>query len=291
MKKIIIALTVIAAALLLPGCSHNTGAFTLGTRVNLGIDPQNATANASYTDGLNVIDVSRENASWDVEIDADNGVSVDNHTGNIKGVKRLRREVGPQITGYLVDLADKNPEMAKAYVEAMKLYWQYRLTTKPEAENNTVIHVKEDNASKPQENGTKAKIESIFRQPADHVIKSFNTFIDTVNNGPGLVNKAAEQQAMFDRYYQGGLALGFADWESEIAAASLSGYSLMDVCISFRKNRGWKDTTVEKLKVLSDNVAERFIPKAKAAGLIPEEPEETNGMPKVERTTVGGKPP
>lgn len=138
---------------------------------------------------------------------------------------------------------------------------------------------------------TKAKIESIFRQPADHVIKSFNTFIDTVNNGPGLVNKAAEQQAMFDRYYQGGLALGFADWESEIAAASLSGYSLMDVCISFRKNRGWKDTTVEKLKVLADNVAERFIPKAKAAGLIPEEPEETNGMPKVERTTVGGKPP
>lgn len=32
---------------------------------------------------------------------------------------------------------------------------------------------------------TKAKIESIFRQPADHVIKSFNTFIDTVNNGIG----------------------------------------------------------------------------------------------------------
>lgn len=55
---------------------------------------------------------------------------------------------------------------------------------------------------------TKAKIESIFRQPADHVIKSFNTFIDTVNNGPGLVNKAAEQQAMFDRYYQGDLLLG-----------------------------------------------------------------------------------
>lgn len=106
-QTILIALAVIAATLLLPGCSHNTGAFTLGTRVNLGIDPQNATANASYTDGLNVIDVSRENASWDVEIDADNGVSVDNRTGNIKGVKRLRREVGPQITGYLVDLADK----------------------------------------------------------------------------------------------------------------------------------------------------------------------------------------
>lgn len=80
-QTILIALAVIAAALLLPGCSHNTGAFTLGTRINLGIDPQNATANASYTDGLNVIDVSRENASWDIEIDADNGVSVDDSTG------------------------------------------------------------------------------------------------------------------------------------------------------------------------------------------------------------------
>ena len=49
MKKIIIALTVTAAALLLPGCSHNTGAFTLGTRVNLGIDPPNATENAPNT--------------------------------------------------------------------------------------------------------------------------------------------------------------------------------------------------------------------------------------------------
>lgn len=147
----------IGIALALSGCSHNTGAFTLGTRINAGLDPQNATANLSYTDGLNVIDVSRENASWDVEIDADNGVSVDNRTGNIKGVKRLRREVGPQITGYLVDLADKNPEMAKAYVEAMKLYWQYRLTTKPEAENSTVVPVKEDDASKPQENGTRAQ--------------------------------------------------------------------------------------------------------------------------------------
>ena len=137
MKKIIIALAVIAAALLLPGCSHNTGAFTLGTRVNLGIDPQNATANASYTDGLNVIDVSRENASWDVEIDADNGVSVDDNTGTVKGVKRLRRDVGPQITGYLVDLAAKDPEMAKTYVKSMKLYWQYRLEKLRETNSRT----------------------------------------------------------------------------------------------------------------------------------------------------------
>lgn len=112
------------AAIILTGCSHNTGSFTIGTRVNAGIDPQNATANISYTDGLNVVDISRENSSWDIEVNADNGVSVDKQTGAVKGVKRLRRTVGPQITGYLVDLAQRDPEMAREYVKAMRLYWE-----------------------------------------------------------------------------------------------------------------------------------------------------------------------
>ena len=118
-------LALVAALFLVAGCSHNTSAFTIGTRMNFGIDPQNATANVSYTDGLNVVDISRENSTWTLEIDADNGVSVDSSSGTIKGVKRIRRDVGPQITGYLVDLAEYDPEMAKSYVEAVKYYWQY----------------------------------------------------------------------------------------------------------------------------------------------------------------------
>lgn len=117
---------------LLSACSHNTGAFTVGTRMNFGIDPQNATANVSYTDGLNVVDISRENSSWDLEIDAANGVSVDTSSGTITGVKRIRRDVGPQITGYLVDLAESDPEMAKNYVESLKYYWKYRAEQKAE---------------------------------------------------------------------------------------------------------------------------------------------------------------
>lgn len=130
-----------AIVVLLSGCSHNTAAFTVGTRMNAGLDPQNATANISYTDGLNVIDVSRENASWDISIDADSGVSMDTSTGAIKGIKRLKRDVGPQVTGYLVDLAEKNPELASEYVKAIKYYWQYRNTTKesPETEDTTPV--------------------------------------------------------------------------------------------------------------------------------------------------------
>lgn len=113
----------------LAGCSHNTGAFTVGTRINAGLDPQNATANISYTDGLNVVDVSRENASWELDIDNETGVSVDRQNNTIKGVKRIKREVGPQITGYLVDLAGKDPDMARNYVEAVKNYWEYKKNT------------------------------------------------------------------------------------------------------------------------------------------------------------------
>ena len=112
--------------LFLTGCGHNTGVFTIGTRVNAGLDPQNATANLSYTDGLNVVDASRENSGWEMQIDADNGISVDRKTGAVKGVKHLKREIGPQITGYLVELAAKDPEMAKLYMEAVKNYWLYK---------------------------------------------------------------------------------------------------------------------------------------------------------------------
>lgn len=131
MKNIFLAVVAVAAVIVtLTGCGHNTGAFTIGTRVNAGLDPQNATANISYTDGLNVVDVSRENSSWDIQVDADNGVSYDSKTGAIKGVKRLHREIGPQITGRLVELAEKDPEMARMYVEAVRNYWQYRKDSK-----------------------------------------------------------------------------------------------------------------------------------------------------------------
>ena len=118
----IIVLALLIAALLC-GCSHNTGALTLGTRVNIGVDPQNCTANVSYVDGMNILDLSRENASWTVETDSEIGIKADKN-GTIKGVRSIKRTIGPQITGYLVDLAKTNPALAKEYVEAMKYFWK-----------------------------------------------------------------------------------------------------------------------------------------------------------------------
>ena len=137
----------------------------------------------------------------------------------------------------------------------------------------------------------KSALESIFNQPADYVMNSVSKFLEDVNNGPGIQNTEAEKAALFRRYFQGGLAMGFSDWESEIAAAALAGYTPMDVCLAFRDERGWKDATVEKIEELADIVSPRFIEKGKACGLIPKDAETDSGIPKTDVTTRGGVPP
>lgn len=137
----------------------------------------------------------------------------------------------------------------------------------------------------------KRAIEGMFNQPSDYVLDNFNKFMEAVNNGPGIQNTEAEKVALFNRYYQGGLAMGFSDWESELASAALAGYTPMDVCLSFRQNHGWKDTTVEKIEALADMVSPRFIAKGKECGLIPKDVETDSGIPKTDVTTSGGVPP
>lgn len=137
----------------------------------------------------------------------------------------------------------------------------------------------------------KQTIEQIFNQPADHVLSSFDKFMKDVNKGPGIQNTEAEKVALFNRYYQGGLSMGFADWESEIAAAALAGYTPMDVCLSFRNNRKWKDTTVEKIEYLADIISPRFMEKGKECGLIPKNAETDSVIPQMDVTTSGGVPP
>lgn len=134
----------------------------------------------------------------------------------------------------------------------------------------------------------KTTLESVFGQPADYVLDNFNKFLGDVSKGPGIQHPEEEKIALFNRYYQGGLSMGFADWESELASALLSGYTPMDVCISFRQNRHWKETTIDNINTLKDNVIPRFVEKAQACGLMPKE---EKSIPQTEIKTQGGNPP
>ena len=115
-KSLAILMLVILAVMLGEGCSHNPMVATFGKRTNIGFDPGTMSANISWTDGFNLVEVPRENTSWEMEIAEGEGLSFDPATNTIHGVRKIARKVGPQVTGYLTKLAKVSPEAAIAYV-------------------------------------------------------------------------------------------------------------------------------------------------------------------------------
>ena len=105
----------IAASLLLfaAGCSHNPAIFTIGKQFKIGTTEY---GEISYINGLAIVDCSRENSSWELEIDDEDGITFDKATNTIKGVRKIRRIIGKQVTGYLVDLAKVDKCIANEYV-------------------------------------------------------------------------------------------------------------------------------------------------------------------------------
>ena len=116
-------LFLLALLLCVCGCSHNTSVMDIGFSASAGFDPRTFTAAAKINDGMILTDVSRENSEWIIEVDAEAGLVYDKNTGSVKGIKRIHRRLGPQITGYLVELADKDPESARIYLKAVESYW------------------------------------------------------------------------------------------------------------------------------------------------------------------------
>ena len=112
MKKTLLAIAAVAA-LAFTGCSHNPAVFAFGKLARIGNVEY---GEVSYINGVYILDVSRENSSWEMEVDDEAGIQYDSSTGNIKGIKKIKRTIGPQVSGYLVDLAEESPEVAQAWV-------------------------------------------------------------------------------------------------------------------------------------------------------------------------------
>lgn len=109
-------LVLFALLIFASGCSHNPMMVNVGKRTSIGFDPGQMSASVNWLDGFNVTEISRENTSWELEIDEGQGLSFDTGTNTLRGVRKITRKVGPQVTGYLVKLAKQSPEAAAAYV-------------------------------------------------------------------------------------------------------------------------------------------------------------------------------
>jgi hypothetical protein len=101
------------------GCSHNPAVMTIGRRFHIGTTEY---GDMTYLNGFAIVDCSRENSEWEIEIDDTDGISFDPATKTLKGVKRIRRRIGKQVTGYLKDLGESNPEAVKEYLKGSVMF-------------------------------------------------------------------------------------------------------------------------------------------------------------------------
>ena len=119
MKKLLLSLCSVSLSFMFSGCadlmnvSHNGNFVGIGKVTRLGV----ADYGLVHVNGLAVLQAVRENNEMVIETNDGDGYT--NPAATIKGIRTIRFRTGPQITGYLVDLAKHDTEAAKAYVDQM----------------------------------------------------------------------------------------------------------------------------------------------------------------------------
>ena len=117
--RIAIAFIATFGIMLMTGCSHNVGTLGIGTGFRTG----GGEYGINYTEGLFGTFVTKDGIKFRAELDSTNGFSYDPSTNSYKGIRAVEYSLPPQITGYAVDFAKENPEVAKAYYEALMKYY------------------------------------------------------------------------------------------------------------------------------------------------------------------------
>ncbi len=95
---------VVGVAFLLAGCSHSALFVGRGRVITLN------QSGLSYINGEFLCDLSKENESVSVEFS-------DDAEQKIAGGIKVKRKLGKVVSGYLVDLSEKDPEAVKTYLE------------------------------------------------------------------------------------------------------------------------------------------------------------------------------
>ena len=131
MKKVSLAFIVVATALLLSSCGHNISNIGFGTGWRVG----NGEYGFAYGEGLMGTFVTKDGVKFKAEIDSNTGLTYDPTSHTYKGIKSVEYSLPPQITGYAVDFAKENPEVAKLYYDALIKFYetQKEIATSPES--------------------------------------------------------------------------------------------------------------------------------------------------------------
>lgn len=114
MRKLLVSLAA-CACMLAASCAHN--GFFVGQGRVLAINGSGLT----YVNGIFASDMSRENTDTEVGIQDSDGIGNATGPSQLEGGFKIKRRIGKQITGYLVDFAEVAPDAAKEYVSGAVL--------------------------------------------------------------------------------------------------------------------------------------------------------------------------
>ena len=136
MKDIFLTL-ICVFVLFLCGCrnfmfSHNANQFLNGDFVKVGFGDYGLT----FGRGTVITLVVRENTALKVDMQDGNDFT-GAPTTKMDSVKSLSFRTGPQVTGYLVDLAEKSPDTAAAYIGEMSDINKTQWDTKQESKSKS----------------------------------------------------------------------------------------------------------------------------------------------------------
>lgn len=123
MKNLItIAFIATFGMMFMTSCSHNVGMVGIGTGFRAG----GGEYGINYGEGMFGTFVTKDGIRFKAELDSTTGFSYDPSTNSYKGIRSVEYSLPPQITGYAVDFAKENPEVAKAYYEALVKYYDVK---------------------------------------------------------------------------------------------------------------------------------------------------------------------
>ena len=122
MRNLITFAFVAVFVMLMAGCSHNVSTLGIGTGFRAG----GSGYGIDYGEGLFGTFVTKDGIRFKAEIDSTTGFSYDPTTNSYKGIRSIEYSLPPQITGYAVDFAKDNPEVAKSYYDALAKYYEVR---------------------------------------------------------------------------------------------------------------------------------------------------------------------
>lgn len=123
MKNLItIAFIAVIGMMFMTSCSHNVSTIGIGTGFRAG----GSGYGIDYGEGLFGTFVTKDGIRFKAELDSTTGFSYDPTTNSYKGIRSVEYSLPPQITGYAVDFAKENPEVAKAYYEALVKYYDVK---------------------------------------------------------------------------------------------------------------------------------------------------------------------